>query len=128
MHRALGGGAPRPAEQPHAEPGAEARHLRADRTEAHDAERLAAQLHPDEAAGLPLALARADTALSLGCVEGDEIVCAYHGWRYRGDGACTAIPQLADPTRVPARARAVAYAVEEPCSPTAHGSSTRAFS
>ena len=29
------------------------------------------------------------TALSLGCVEGDELVCAYHGWRYRGDGACT---------------------------------------
>ena len=53
------------------------------------------------------------TALSLGCVEGDEIVCPYHGWRYRGDGACTTIPQLAHPARVPARARAVAYAVEE---------------
>jgi len=49
------------------------------------------------------------TALSLGAVEGDEIVCAYHGWRYRGDGACTAIPQLSDPARVPARACAVAY-------------------
>jgi len=49
------------------------------------------------------------TALSLGAVEGDEIVCAYHGWRYRGDGACTAIPQLAEPRRVPARARAEAY-------------------
>jgi vanillate O-demethylase monooxygenase subunit len=53
------------------------------------------------------------TALSLGCVEGDELVCPYHGWRYRGDGACTAIPQLADPARVPARARAIAHAVEE---------------
>jgi vanillate O-demethylase monooxygenase subunit len=53
------------------------------------------------------------TALSLGRVEGDEIVCAYHGWRYRGDGACTAIPQLPEPGRVPARARAVAYAVQE---------------
>jgi phenylpropionate dioxygenase-like ring-hydroxylating dioxygenase large terminal subunit len=53
------------------------------------------------------------TALSLGRVEGDEIVCAYHGWRYGGDGACTAIPQLADPTRVPSRARAVAYRVVE---------------
>ena len=49
------------------------------------------------------------TALSLGAVEGDEIVCPYHGWRYRGDGRCTAIPQLADPTRVPARACAIAY-------------------
>jgi vanillate O-demethylase monooxygenase subunit len=53
------------------------------------------------------------TALSLGCVEGDEIVCPYHGWRYRGDGACTAIPQLAEPTRVPARARAIAYPTVE---------------
>ena len=53
------------------------------------------------------------TALSLGRVEGDEIVCAYHGWRYASDGACTAIPQLADPTRVPARARAVIYSVQE---------------
>jgi vanillate O-demethylase monooxygenase subunit len=49
------------------------------------------------------------TALSLGRVQGDEIVCAYHGWRYRGDGACTAIPQLADVSRVPAKARATAY-------------------
>ena len=53
------------------------------------------------------------TALSLGCVEGDEIVCAYHGWRYGGDGTCTAIPQLAEPTRVPARARAIAYPAME---------------
>jgi phenylpropionate dioxygenase-like ring-hydroxylating dioxygenase large terminal subunit len=49
------------------------------------------------------------TALSLGCVDGDEIVCAYHGWRYQGDGACAAIPQLPDPTRVPTRARAFVY-------------------
>jgi phenylpropionate dioxygenase-like ring-hydroxylating dioxygenase large terminal subunit len=49
------------------------------------------------------------TALSLGCVDGDEIVCAYHGWRYRADGACVAIPQLPDPRRVPGRARAVVY-------------------
>jgi vanillate O-demethylase monooxygenase subunit len=53
------------------------------------------------------------TALSLGRVEGDEIVCAYHGWRFAGDGACTAIPQLPDSTRVPARARAVAYPAQE---------------
>jgi phenylpropionate dioxygenase-like ring-hydroxylating dioxygenase large terminal subunit len=53
------------------------------------------------------------TALSLGTVERDELVCAYHGWRYRGDGVCTAIPQLADPARVPARARATSYACLE---------------
>ena len=46
-------------------------------------------------------------------VAGTPFVCAYHGWRYRGDGACTAIPQLAEPTRVPARARAVVYAATE---------------
>jgi vanillate O-demethylase monooxygenase subunit len=53
------------------------------------------------------------TALSLGCVEGDALVCAYHGWRYGPDGACVAIPQLADPTRLPSRARATAYATQE---------------
>lgn len=53
------------------------------------------------------------TALSLGSVQAGELVCAYHGWRYAADGRCTAIPQLPDPTRVPARARAVAYACEE---------------
>src|SRR5271169_6118608 len=49
------------------------------------------------------------TALSLGTVNGDEIVCAYHGWRYDGGGQCVAIPQLADPTRVPAKARVAAF-------------------
>jgi vanillate O-demethylase monooxygenase subunit len=49
------------------------------------------------------------TALSLGSVRGDELVCAYHGWRYGGDGGCTFIPQLPDPGRVPARARATAH-------------------
>jgi phenylpropionate dioxygenase-like ring-hydroxylating dioxygenase large terminal subunit len=53
------------------------------------------------------------TALSLGMVEGDEIVCPYHGWRYGTGGACTAIPQLADPTRVPAKARATSFRCEE---------------
>lgn len=53
------------------------------------------------------------TALSLGRVEGDEIACAYHGWRYRSDGSCSAIPQLADPSRVPAKARATAYQAAE---------------
>jgi phenylpropionate dioxygenase-like ring-hydroxylating dioxygenase large terminal subunit len=49
------------------------------------------------------------TALSLGSVQGDEIVCPYHGWRYAAGGVCTAIPQLADPTRVPAKARVAAF-------------------
>jgi phenylpropionate dioxygenase-like ring-hydroxylating dioxygenase large terminal subunit len=53
------------------------------------------------------------TALSLGRVAGDELVCAYHGWRYASDGRCTAIPQLEDPSRVPAKARVSAYRCQE---------------
>jgi phenylpropionate dioxygenase-like ring-hydroxylating dioxygenase large terminal subunit len=53
------------------------------------------------------------TALSLGRISGDEIVCAYHGWRYDGGGRCVAIPQLEDPTRVPAKARVPAFRAQE---------------
>jgi phenylpropionate dioxygenase-like ring-hydroxylating dioxygenase large terminal subunit len=53
------------------------------------------------------------TALSLGTVSEDEIVCPYHGWRYGPDGKCVAIPQLADPTRVPAKARVPAFRAQE---------------
>lgn len=53
------------------------------------------------------------TALSLGSVTGDEIICAYHGWRYGVDGRCTAIPQLEDPAQVPAKARVTAYRCRE---------------
>jgi phenylpropionate dioxygenase-like ring-hydroxylating dioxygenase large terminal subunit len=53
------------------------------------------------------------TALSLGTVDGDDIACAYHGWRYDARGRCVAIPQLADPTRVPAKARVAAFRVQE---------------
>ena len=53
------------------------------------------------------------TALSLGSVAGDEIVCPYHGWRYGVDGGCTTIPQLDDPSRVPAKARVTAYRCQE---------------
>ena len=53
------------------------------------------------------------TALSLGRVADDELVCAYHGWRYRADGRCVAIPQLEDPSRVPVKARIAAYRCQE---------------
>ncbi len=49
------------------------------------------------------------TALSLGWIDGDEIVCPYHGWHYATSGACTLIPQLEDPTRIPAKARVDAF-------------------
>ena len=30
--------------------------------------------------------------LTLGFVEGDQLVCRYHGWRYGSDGRCTGVP------------------------------------
>ena len=53
------------------------------------------------------------TALSLGWIQGEELVCAYHGWRYGADGRCVAIPQKEDPTSVPAKARVRAFPVQE---------------
>jgi phenylpropionate dioxygenase-like ring-hydroxylating dioxygenase large terminal subunit len=32
------------------------------------------------------------TRLSIGCVDGQELVCAYHGWRYAPAGHCVRIP------------------------------------
>ncbi len=49
------------------------------------------------------------TALSLGRVIGDRLMCPYHGWQYGSDGICKLIPQLADPTRVPGKARVDAF-------------------
>lgn len=52
-------------------------------------------------------------ALSLGRVEGGELVCPYHGWRYGGGGACTHIPAQPAGRGVPTKARALPYFVEE---------------
>ena len=49
------------------------------------------------------------TALSLGRVLEDRLMCPYHGWQYGADGICKLIPQLADPTRIPGKARVAAY-------------------
>ncbi len=53
------------------------------------------------------------TALSLGRVEAGEIVCPYHGWQYNGEGLCTRIPQLAEPGRVPPKARVDSFRAQE---------------
>lgn len=49
------------------------------------------------------------TALSLGWVKDDCIVCPYHGWRYNAAGNCTLIPQMSNPN-IPTKARVDAYA------------------
>jgi phenylpropionate dioxygenase-like ring-hydroxylating dioxygenase large terminal subunit len=53
------------------------------------------------------------TPLSLGWIDGDELVCAYHGWTYGRSGQCTRIPSLAPGRPVPPKARVNAYRAEE---------------
>ena len=43
--------------------------------------------------------------LSLGSHDGDELVCAFHGWRFGPDGAATRIPALGCDATIPSRAR-----------------------
>ncbi|MBI3528474.1 MAG: aromatic ring-hydroxylating dioxygenase subunit alpha [Betaproteobacteria bacterium] len=52
------------------------------------------------------------TRLSIGHVEGAEVVCAYHGWHYGTDARCTrvpALPELSGKTQ----AKVMAYRAEE---------------
>jgi nitrite reductase/ring-hydroxylating ferredoxin subunit len=50
------------------------------------------------------------TDLGIGKVEGNEIRCFFHHWRYDGDGRCTHVPCQ---TEIPPKARLHAYCVEE---------------
>ena len=52
------------------------------------------------------------TALSLGWVDNDHLVCAYHGWTYGPDGVCTRIP-ASHGTNIPSKARITRYAATE---------------
>ncbi len=46
------------------------------------------------------------TALSLGQVNTEGgLVCPYHGWTFSPEGPCTSMPQLAEGSRLPPRAR-----------------------
>jgi phenylpropionate dioxygenase-like ring-hydroxylating dioxygenase large terminal subunit len=48
------------------------------------------------------------TRLSLGSVQGETLVCAYHGWTYNQEGRCVRFP--AHPTQAPpAKAQATVY-------------------
>jgi phenylpropionate dioxygenase-like ring-hydroxylating dioxygenase large terminal subunit len=52
-------------------------------------------------------------SLADGKVLGDDVQCPYHGWRFAGDGRCTAIPSLGRGARIPGRARVDAYPTAE---------------
>ena len=43
-----------------------------------------------------------------GFVDGDDLVCGYHGWTYNAAGRCVRIPQNAD-AAIPAGAKVTAY-------------------
>lgn len=52
------------------------------------------------------------TRLSLGYLEGDELVCAYHGWTYNREGECVRFPAHPE-QRPPSKARVRAYRATE---------------
>lgn len=47
--------------------------------------------------------------LTLGSIEGNELVCRYHGWRYGGDGRCTRVPSQPPDRKISPRARLFTY-------------------
>lgn len=51
--------------------------------------------------------------LSMGRVEGERLVCAYHGWAYDGCGACVRIPAQAANKAIPEKAKAQVFACAE---------------
>lgn len=53
------------------------------------------------------------TALSLGRVENDTLVCLYHGWKFNAKGECVCIPAQPPGASIPLRARAEAYSCRE---------------
>lgn len=50
--------------------------------------------------------------ISMGWMEGDEIVCPYHGFRYGPDGRCTEVPAQPD-SAIPKKLCLQVYRVEE---------------
>lgn len=52
--------------------------------------------------------------LSCGSLDGGDLVCAYHGWRFGRDGRCTGVPSLPDPPqRLLDKASLATFAVRE---------------
>jgi phenylpropionate dioxygenase-like ring-hydroxylating dioxygenase large terminal subunit len=52
------------------------------------------------------------TRLSIGSVQGERLVCRYHGWQYSGEGQCVHIPAQPD-RKPPERARLQMYGARE---------------
>ncbi len=52
------------------------------------------------------------TALSLGWIKNDCIVCPYHAWEYNAEGKCVKIPQKAD-ISIPTKAKVKAFRCQE---------------
>lgn len=53
------------------------------------------------------------TPISLGWVEGEEFVCAYHGWAFSGDGRCVRIPSAPSTYPIPQKACLTSYLAAE---------------
>ena len=53
------------------------------------------------------------TPLSLGWIDGEELVCAYHGWGYGANGGCTRIPSLQPGRPIPPKAKVDSYRAQE---------------
>lgn len=53
------------------------------------------------------------TPISLGWVEGETIVCAYHGWAYDADGKCIRIPSIPPEHPIPKKACLTHYPAAE---------------
>jgi phenylpropionate dioxygenase-like ring-hydroxylating dioxygenase large terminal subunit len=52
-------------------------------------------------------------SLAQGAVQGDCLVCPYHGWQFAADGRCVKIPANAPGATIPQRAIAATYPVQE---------------
>ena len=52
-------------------------------------------------------------AMSGGWVQGNCIVCPYHGWEYETNGQCSKIPANTDQKAIPKRARVDSYPTQE---------------
>jgi phenylpropionate dioxygenase-like ring-hydroxylating dioxygenase large terminal subunit len=53
------------------------------------------------------------TRLSIGWIEDEQLVCAYHGWRYAESGAVVKIPSLPPERPIPKNARARRFLCQE---------------